>query len=253
MSSWANLQTTSLKKKEINVRSYFEPISDEYVGSTLAFLYAFSYSQRSAEPFYIRDTKGFFQPLLQSSPILHYLKESPSSGQNICLDLIQTEKTLSSMSLNTLRRNVRSVYQFNSSTQSQINRFIVNFGVDRKTFDVGIVLDVSGTPAQAIQTLKTFQKRSGKKSLSVFVMTSDMELLRQFATQGDSSWSFTSLLQKNQPSENSYQLFKTLAELQVLQRTPVLAYRFGSLTGKLLFLTADADTLSLDGLPWKPF
>lgn len=258
MSSWANMNSVSLKKKEPNIRSYFSSSSNDYATSTLAFLYSFIYTQRNADPFYIHDTEGYFQPLLKTSPVLHYIKEVPSSGTNFFSDMTQTMPILNSMNLMSLKRAIAGVLQYNNQTSLKIESILSSFGLFKRTFDVGIVLDVSGCVPLVVSGLKTLQRRTGKKTMDIFVMTDNMELLREFALSGDPSWSYVSMMKNNSSKEKEYQLTKTLAELRIMQDIDYLAFRFASPLGKLLYLTStkvnmESQVISVDGASWKAF
>lgn len=259
MSSWANLHIVPTKKKELTLRYYFDSSSStDYVSSTLAFLYSLLFTQRSAEAFYAYDSQGFFQPLFKANPVIHYLKEMPSTGTNLYEDLYQIAPVLSSMSYTNLKRSIKALYVLNSETNARIDVFLSNFGVIRQQYDVGLVLEDPVDVEKAISGLKLLQKRIGKKTLTVFVATNNMDLLRKFAQEGDPSWSYMSMMRHNAPTDKQYKLLKTLGELSILQKINYLALRFSSPLGKLLYLTSDAVTtesqvISLDGSSWKAF
>jgi hypothetical protein len=247
-----------MKKTEFNVSSYYEPISTDYAEATLQFLYSYVYTQRTASPFYIHDTSNLFQPLLKSSPVLHYLKETPSSGLNLAINPDSLASVLKPMSFATLKRTVTSIYQFNGQTEQRLDAFLSNYGLSKPAFDVGIVLDISGCVPAVIAGLKSLQVRTGKKSLKVFVMTDSIELIREFATTGDKSWSYVSLLRNDPPKDAEARLYKTLAELRILQSVDYLVVRFSTPLGKLLYLTnskiqMESQVVSVDKSSWKPF
>ena len=255
MTSWANMNRMPLKKKEPTIRSFFAS-SEDYATSTLQFLYSFIYSQRAAEPFYIHDTQGYFQPLIKTSPILHFVKESPSGATNLATNLSQMAPVVNSLNLVSLKRTVSSIFQYNGETMFKIDSFLSNFGLLRQTFDVGIVLDISGCVPTVIAGVAKLQKRIGKKNLRLFVMTNDMDMLREFATKGDPSWSYVSMMRFEPPADKQYELFKTLSEIKLMQQTDYLACRLGSPLGKLLFLTSEkvnteSQVVSVDGQGWK--
>jgi hypothetical protein len=254
MSSWANLKSVPLKKKEPTIQSFYTS-SEDYATSALDFLYSFVYTQRSAEPFYIYDNHGHIQPLLKSSPILHYLKEKPASTP---LSVQQIAPVVKTLNLASLKRSVASIFQYNPETSYKIDTFLTNFGLLRQiqSYDVGVVLDLSGCVPSVVSGLKTIQKRTGKKTLKVFVMTDDLTLLKEFATKGDPSWTYVSMMQTKMPQDKDYLLTKTLAELKLMQQTDYLVLRFGSPLGKLLYLTSqkittESQVVSVDGLGWK--
>jgi hypothetical protein len=255
MTSWANMNRIPLKQKEPTIRSFFSSVED-YPSSTLQFLYSFIYSQRAAEPFYIHDTKGYFQPLLKTSPILHYVKETPTGATNLATNLSQMAPVVNSLNLVSLKRTVSSIFQYNGETLFKIDSFLSNFGLLRQAFDVGIVLDSSGCVPIVISGVTKLQKRIGKKSLRIFVMTNDMEMLREFATKGDPSWSYVSMMRYDSPTDKQYLLLKTLSELKLMQQTDYLVCRLGSPLGKLLFLISEkvnteSQVVSVDGQGWK--
>jgi hypothetical protein len=83
-----------------------------------------------------------------------------------------------------------------------------------------------------------------------------MELLAQFVTGGDPTWSFMSMMRNNAPSDKTYKLLKTLGEISLLQKIDFLAMRLSSPLGKLLFLISDqvnteGQVISLDKSSWK--
>lgn len=259
MSSWANLKAVSLKKKqEPTIRYFFSSSSTDYSSVTLAFLYSILYCQKSAEAFYVYDSEGLFQPLFNTTPMIHYLKETPASGTNLYDELHQVAPVLNQMNYTTLKRNIKSIYKLNGEANARVDTFLSNFGVIRQQYDVGLVLQDPADVTAAISGLKLLQKRLGKKTLNIFVAADTIDLLRQFATGGDPSWSYMSMMRNNAPTDKQYKLLKTLGELSILQKINYLAMRFSSPLGKLLYLTSDnvtteSQVLSLDGTSWKPF
>jgi hypothetical protein len=187
MTSWANLNTVSLKKKE-PIRNFFSS-DEDYATATLKFLYTYVYLQRNADPFFVYDEQGYFQPLLKTSPVIHYMKET-GQGMNYANDIKSFDSVFKTISLQSFRRTVNSVYQYNPFTASKIETILSTSGLRKQIYDVGIVLDISGCVPTVIAGLKQFQKRTGKKTLNVFVMTNDMDLLKEFALTGDTSWNY---------------------------------------------------------------
>jgi hypothetical protein len=163
---------------------------------------------------------------------------------------------LNGLSLQTLKRNAITILQYNGQTNDKINDALMRYGIAKQVFDVGVVLDLSGSIPLVFSALRTLQKRTGKKTLKVFVMTDSMDLLREFATKGDPSWSYVSLMRVNASQESSSKLLKTLCEVKILQDVESLVGRFSSSLGKLLYLTnqkitTESQFLSIDGSTWK--
>jgi hypothetical protein len=255
MTSWANLRSLPIKQKEPLIRYYFSS-SDAYADATLAFLYSVLYSQKSAEPIYVHDTQGYFQPLLKVNPTLHYLKEAPSSGTNLNDDIGQVGPVLTNLSYASLKRSINSLYQFNQNTFARVEAVMSNFGVLRQTFDVGLVLLEPKDVQAAIAGLKVLQKKTGKKAFHIFVMTESVDLLREFAFNGDKSWTFMSTLRQDMKTDRDSMLLKTLCDISIMQKVGYLAVPMKSSIGKLLYLTNEKVTLesqvvSLDGSSWK--
>ena len=251
MSSWANLKSIPSKKKE-SVRTYFSSSTTDYASATLEFLYSHIFSQRNAEPFYVYDKEGFFQPLLQTSAVIHYIKEEPPAGLNLATHLSMTTPTVSSMSLNAVKRATTSVLQYNGQTQDRLNDALSKYGLVKPSFDVGVILDISGCVPLVFSALRTFQKRTGKKTLKVFVSTDSLELLREFATKGDPTWTYVSLIRTGVPPT----LVKTLCELKLLQEIDFIVGKFSNPMGHLVYLTSpkltiESQFLSVDGSRWK--
>jgi hypothetical protein len=253
MSSWTNKNATSLKKKE-PVRNFFSS-DEDYATSTLKFLYTYVYLQRNADPFFVYDANGYFEPLLKANPVIHYVKQA-EQGTNYANDIKSFEPVFKSMSLPTFKRTIDSIYKYNPFTQSKIENIVTTSGLRKQVYDAGIVLDISGCVPVVINGLKQLQKKTGKKTMSIFVMTNDLNLLREFAMKGDPSWNFTSLMRNNAPQDKDYLLFKTLAELQIMREIEYLALRFSAPLGKLLYLTSSKVTMEnqvirLDNSSWK--
>lgn len=256
MTSWANRGVNLQKKLERNISVFYEPTSDDFAKNTLHFLYGFAYSQRSAESYYIKDTYRQFQPYLKVSPILHYLKESPASGSNLDTDLSGMAPVLNSLTLSSLRRTLGSIYQWNGQTEAKIEQFISNFGPLKQVFDVGIVLDASESVSEVIAGLQSLQKRTGKKTMKIFVSTDSLDVLREFAALGDKTWSYSSFLRFEPPKDAEAVLLKKMAELKVLQTIEYLVCRLRSPYGKLLYLTSkilqmESQVINLDKTSWK--
>lgn len=256
MSSWANLKSVTLKKREIPIRSYFETISDNYVSSHLNFLYGFIYSQKNAEPYYIRDSQGYFEPLLKPNPILHYIKESPTAGKNLANALQEMAPIVNTTSLSSLRRTATTVSEYNPQTLSKIDSFLLTTSLSKDVFDVGIVLDISGCVPAVIKSVKDLQSRVGKKSLRIFVMTDSMVLLQEFAKKGDASWTYASLMRFNAPTDKESKMMKLLSELTIMRKQEYLVLRVSSDLGKLLYITnpkivMESQVVSFDGSTWK--
>lgn len=251
MSSWANLKIVPSKKKE-SIRNYFSSLSSNYAESSLAFLYTHVYLQRNAEPFYVYDKDGFFQPLLETSAVVHYLREEPNSGENLATNISSFAPILNLTSLTSLRRNASNIFQYNGQTKDRINDALSKYGLNKPIFDVGVILDISGCVPLVFTALRTLQKRTGKKTLKVFIATDSMELLKEFATKGDSTWSYVSLMRTGVPSN----LLKTMCEVKLLQEIDYIVGKFSTPMGKLIYLTnpkltMESQFMSVDGSTWK--
>lgn len=251
MSSWANLKIVPSKKKE-TIRNYYSSTSSDYATACVGFFFSHIYFQRNAEPYYVYDKDGFFQPLLNTSAVIHYLKEEPSPGMNLANSLSTTYPIVNALSLNTLRKNASTIFQYNGQTQEKINDALSKYGQVKPVFDVGVILDISGCVPLVFSALRTFQKRTGKKTLKIFISTDSVELLREFATKGDPTWSYVSLLRSGVPST----LLKTLCELKLLQDIEYIVGKLSNPMGKLVYLTSpkitmESQFLSIDGSTWK--
>jgi hypothetical protein len=184
------------------------------------------------------------------------VKEAPSSGTNLTHEMSLMAPVLTNVSFATLKRSILSLYQFNQLTSARVEAVMSNFGLLRQTFDVGLVLLEPKDVQAAIAGLKGLQKKTGKKTLRIFVMTEDVELLRNFASQGEPSWSFMSTLKQTMKTDKDSLLLKTLCDITLMQKVDYLAVQMKSSIGKLLFLTnekvsLESQVVSLDGSSWK--
>jgi len=256
MTSWLNQRTFPMKKKDFVISSFYEPSSPLYAEDTLQFLYSYVYTQRNAIPFYIYDTNKHFQAYLKINPVLHYLKETPTSGTNLGKDPDALASTLKVLSLTNLRRTIGSVYQFTGMANARIEANLSNVGLFKQSFDAGIVLDISGSVPLIIQSLKSLQKRTGKQTLKVFLATDNFDLLKEFAVTGDKSWAYVSLNRTDPPKDKEAALLKTLSELRILQGVPYLVGSFTSPLVKLVYLTSsmiqmESQVFIIVGSTWK--
>lgn len=254
MSSWANRSVSLTKPQEPPRYPFFSP-SEDFPASLLGCLYWSLYHQRVADPFYIYDPRGDLQPILNGTPTHRFLKE-PSTGSHLSIAAGETASLLSSLSLVPLKRMVASTFVYSSQTTFQINQFLASAGLLKQSFDIGILLDTSGSVPKVIQSVKSLQKRLGKKTLSLFLATDNPVLLQDFVQKGDPSWTFRTLIRPNGSRVYETSRLKTLAEIDILRTIGALVLSYTSPMGKLLFLTNQATPsqfVAWDGSSWKPF
>lgn len=253
MSSWANLQVNKQRKGPM-ISSYLEITSDDDLFTNLLrFSYVFVAKQRVAEPMYVYDKKGILQNLLKVSPVVHYVKEVPSTASNILYDMTSCVNILKSMNTTTLRKTIQSINIINSEKELLVQNNLKSNLLSASQFDCGIVLDVSGSAVQAVKALKTFQTRTFKKTLKIFVMTNNFHYLHEFVTHGDKSWTFASLMKNKMPSDEDSIYLKMLSDTYLMQSLPHIFVSPSTSVGKYLYLTTksisamDSSVNTLDG------
>lgn len=252
MTSWANLQVAKQRKGPL-ISSYFEVQGDDLFSNLVDFSYTFVSKQRSAEPMYVYDKKGMIQNLIKVSPIIHYVKEIPSSATNIHHDMTSIKQSIQNVNMNTLRKTIQSINIFNSEKELLVQNNLKSNVIGSSQFDVGIVLDVSGSALQAVKALKAFQARTYKKTIKIFVMTDNIHYLHDFVINGDKSWTFSSLMRNKLTTDPESMSLKMLSEVYLLQQIPHLFLNTQTSLGKYLYLTSkmmtsmDSSIQNLDG------
>ncbi len=253
MSSWANLHANK-QRKGPTISSYLEiSTDDDLFTNLLRFSYVFVAKQRSAEPMYVYDKKGMVQNLLKVSPVVHYIKEVPSTASNILYDIDSCVKVLQTMNVSTVRKTVQSINILNSEKELLVQNNLKSNLVNASQFDCGIVLDVSGSAVQAVNALKIFQARTFKKTLKIFVMTNNYHYLHEFVTKGDKSWTFASLMKNKMPETEEAMTLKILSDTYLMQSIPHIFVTPSTSVGRYLYLTTksisamDSSVNSLDG------
>lgn len=252
MTSWANLQVSKQRKGPI-ITSYFEVQGDDVFANLVDFSYTFVSKQRSAEPMYVYDKNGIIQNLIKVSPIIHYTKEIPANASNIHNDMNTVVNSIRNINTNTLRKTIQSINVINAEKELLVQNNLKSNLINASQFDVGIVLDVSGSALQAARALKDFQNRTYKKSLKIFVMTDNIHYLHDFVSNGDRTWTFASLMKNKMATDAESRFLKRLSEIYALQSIPHIFLNTQTAVGKYLYLTTktmssiDSSVNNLDG------
>lgn len=252
MTSWANLQVAK-QRKGPTITSYFEVQGDDLFSNLIDFSYTFVSKQRSAEPMYVYDKKGMIQTLLKVNPVIHYVKEVPTSASNIHYDMNSIKQSIQNVNSNTLRKTIQSINILNSEKELLVQNNLKSNVIGSSQFDVGLVLDISGSAMQAVKALKDFQARTYKKTLKIFIMTDNIHYLHDFVRNGDKTWTFSSLMRNKMPEGEEAYTLKHLSEVYLLQNIPHLFLNTKTPVGKYLYLTSktmssmDSSIQNLDG------
>lgn len=123
---------------------------------------------------------------------------------------------------------------FNNAILQVIQRAAI-----RAVFDIAIHItaDESGTVDMAyyINTLKDYQKRIKKNTLSVYVMAPSFSVVTQFQKAGDPSWNVISL--SKFPMVTAADLmFRELAEVQIFAVSPAAILDFTNALDRFIYL-----------------
>ena len=108
----------------------------------------------------------------------------------------------------------------------------------KTAFDFGIHL-VSGTTKENIgfyvNTIKDYQKKTKKATLSIYVMADSYKEVTDFQTSCDPSWKLTSL-SRFPIKDSSSQAFRELAEIQIFAVLPAAILNFEYAIDRFIYI-----------------
>lgn len=281
MTSWIT-QRVPVKSKQPSFSYYFQTNQDGWGDIFYNYLCSAIYSQRSGNMLYvydksnnISDTFHILEGVISSHANVIFLKEKPSQGVNLMTSISQTFPILKPMSVRRLRRDAEGFFWFNRDAQQSIAMNLINNGIERTVYDIGVQIRSSkDIPiASYIDTVKKVQRDIGKKSLSIFVMTDSYSHYLKFKDAADPSWKvFTlatdtpffaegynpSTFEELSTDERIKMYYHFLTELWVMQNITNLVVSYSSSVGRFLYLMNrhqenGGSMTSVDGEAAKPF
>lgn len=160
----------------------------------------------------------------------------------------------------TLQANAREILKWNPALEAQLQGIVATTGLPA-TFDLGIHIRSGDKIAtkemkaisidRYVREIEAYLASSGLKSLRIFVMSDNSEMLEQLKKRARGPFNFYTIESKHavgghtqsefnaRPFDEKFSEFMVfLTELYIMQRIPALVVTLTSNVGKFLYLTA---------------
>ena len=238
MSSWIGSTRTFAKKKTLeNVEYFLVPTSTESVSSNLLDAFTvYVYSARMGIRTYYMDQSNLLLSLFQNNPQCYYLKEFPESGSQ--LDAESLYKSLAiKPKFSDIQKLAAGFFLYDESMNRMLTQTVEKAGI-RSLFDIGVHLhcDLSGTEiSNYVKEVRTYQAKTKKKNLNIYVMASNLDHIKMFGRMGDPSWK-VSAMSKILTSDPQILLIQELAEIKILTAQSALILDYNDPTDRFITL-----------------
>jgi len=268
MSSW--IQQPSVKG--IPADSLYCSTSTLGYGSNFFnFFMCYLYARSQNKVLYLKDTKNnitdSFHLILdtfQELPGITYTLKNGMTVQQLYGN--ELKKFCVALDEEVLKAEAKRIFKLQPAIQTKINilkKGLSSFdlGVHVRTGDKITTKEMTKIPIEYyFKQITDFQVASGKKKLSIYLMTDSATVIAQFKKKADPTWSIVSIPSPitNQDGHfqtqfNSYPIamkmdayIHFLAEIQILQSCPTVLCTFSSNIGRFIYLTGGTDVRSLD-------
>jgi hypothetical protein len=239
MSSWIIARNVAPRKKTVTISKYFDASNTSDMPELyLNYLSAYIYSQKMGEPCIIWDPRSILQDTLRPHPQVRYLKDVSEEQSAMSLDVFKT--IVSSVKFKDVQKIAADLIFYDQAFNREVVNVIQKAGI-KTTFDIGIYLtsEMSEPNLTALkmysEIIKTFQKKSKKITLSVYIMTDNYNVFTQFQSYCDPSWAVASL-SKSPAIGATNQFIHLMANIQIMSTLPALALDFSRSVDRFIYL-----------------
>jgi hypothetical protein len=137
--------------------------------------------------------------------------------------------------------------QLLGDTAGEVSKVLSRFGKKAETvekagirslFDIGVHLhcDLSGTEiANYVKEVRTYQAKTKKKNLNVYVMATNIDHVKVFGRLGDPSWKVNAI-SKTPSSDPQVLIIQELAEIKILTAQSALILDYNDPTDRFITL-----------------
>ncbi len=236
------------------------------------YLYSYMWAQKNGGELQVYDLNNSISPsyaLLRASfrdtSGVKFVSDMPPGytslkGRQVDSDIFYY---LSSLPIASLRAAAQHLFQLSESAEASVQA-ILDAANTPPVFDLTVHIrsgdkissrEMDPIPLQSyITAIKNFQRKSGKKTLSIFLMSDNEGLATQLRQRADPSWSFFSFPStltygngytqgefnrfSRRAKETAY--FQFLAELALAQNIPAFIGTFSSHVSRFLYLTCSS-------------
>jgi hypothetical protein len=231
MSSWI-INKAIPTKKAVVIKNYHDTSHvNDIMGLYLELFGAYVFYKKMGETCNVWDSTSVITTTLRPNPLMKLLKEKPTESKMSSPK--DYKECVGLMKFNDIRKMAQEIIRFQPQFQQTLQRFLEKAGI-KTSFDFGIQL-VKESMSQHVELIKTYQKKSKKSSLSIYVMANTYSDVVQFQSLCDPSWKITSL-SKNATNENDNKFIRTMAEIQIMTALPALILDFEKPTNRFIYL-----------------
>ena len=225
-------------KAKPSVTKYHDTSSSPDVFSMfLNYIGAYVYSQKMGESCNVWDADGTLKNTLRVNPQVKLLKEKPEADP---LTLTEYKNIVSPMKLKDIQKLASALILYDNDLNQSVVQHLKKAGVNG-LFDLAIHImkDPAGPDIalmkKYVSLIRAYQVKTKKDTLNVFVMSDNYTTVTQFQTYCDSTWKITSL-SKNPVKNNSEEVIKAFAEIQVMTAVPALILDFQRPVDRFIYL-----------------
>jgi len=201
------------------------------------FISSFIYFQKMGEICNVWDSSDILKETLRNNPQVKFLKEKPEVE---AVELDAYQEFTSKMKFVDIQKIAANLIVYDSGLNNSVVKHLDNAGI-KSIFDIGIKInkDESGPNIallkQYASLIKTYQTKSKKEKLNIYIMSDSYSIISQFQLYGDPSWKITSL-SKNIPKDIETTFIQSLAEIQIMCALPALILDFNFPSDRFIYL-----------------
>lgn len=268
MSSWISNPT----QKKLPTNAYFCKTSTSGYGSNFFnFFLCYLFAQHNNQKLFLKDTKNNISNSYHL--ILDTFEDLPgivySSQDGITLQqLYPKEMNLyyESLSESVKQQQARRIFRLRKSVQDKIANLrkslpSIDYGIHIRTGDKITTGEMKAISLDSyVQATKEYQRRWGKSTLAIYIMTDSVNALMNFKQKADSSWTIYNLpspiQNQNGHIQSNFNSFRSeikmeafhhfLTEIQILKDSSAILCTFSSNIGRFIRLLTDSPIQSLD-------
>ena len=235
MSSW-NRGVRTYAKAKVSLPFYYDLTTTSNISDTfLNLLGAFIYSQRQNERCVIYDPNNLIAQSLRYNPQLKLMPEIPEKTDRLSLETCVN--VVSNVKFADVQKAAANLFQYLPDFNRSILQVLEQASI-KTAFDFGLHLDSGATKeniAFYVNSIKEYQKKTRKATLSIYVMADSYKDVTDFQTSCDPSWKLTSL-SRFPLKDISSQAFRELAEIQIFAVLPAAILNFDYAIDRFIYI-----------------
>lgn len=237
MSSWIVAKNRPMKTKPSVMKYHDTSSSPDVFSMFLDYIGAYVYSQKMGEICNVWDADGTLKSTLRLHPQIRLLKDKPELE---ALSLAEYNTILRPMKFKDVQKLASSLMVYDNDLNQSVVQYLKKSGVNG-LFDIAmhIMKDPAGPDIALMKKyaslIRIYQVKTKKDNLNIFVMSDNYTTVTQFQTYCDSTWKITSL-SKNPLKNNSEEVIKAFAEIQVMTAVPALILDFQRPVDRFIYL-----------------